>query len=244
VRERIEAALLPARAAAAAVKRGEPPPPALANFRRAPLGVDSSGFTYWYLDLGRATGAPAHRRRARRAPRRAPAGRKRRACGGPLPRRVRALLLGRSPMAPAAGAPHLAPAPQATCGCIGRRPRRPRRPRAAAARRAASARRRRRPARGSCWRATRTRCARPASGCAATSSAPSSASRRRRAAGPRPPRGAARIPFRHRWGGSMPAGAGRAPGTRRQHARRPRDQRPLLRSVVVRGRACRQPRAA
>jgi len=67
VRERIEAALQPARAAAAAVKRGEPPPPALADFRRAPLGTDSSGFTYWYLDLGRATGAPARRCRAQRA---------------------------------------------------------------------------------------------------------------------------------------------------------------------------------
>jgi len=78
VRERIEAALQPARAAAAAVRRGEPPPPALADFRRAPLGTDSSGFTYWYLDLGRATGAPARRRRARRARRRS------------LPRRPRA----------------------------------------------------------------------------------------------------------------------------------------------------------
>ena len=53
----IESALQPARATSRAVKRGEPPPPPLSDFRKAPLGVDSGGLVYWYLDLGRATGA-------------------------------------------------------------------------------------------------------------------------------------------------------------------------------------------
>lgn len=52
----MEEALQPARVAAQALKRGEPPPPALADFRREPLGADSGGLVYWYLDLGRATG--------------------------------------------------------------------------------------------------------------------------------------------------------------------------------------------
>ena len=53
----IESALAPARAAARALKRGEPPAPPLSEFRKAPLGVDSGGLVYWYLDLGHATGA-------------------------------------------------------------------------------------------------------------------------------------------------------------------------------------------
>jgi len=58
VREYIEAALQPARMTTQALKRGEAPPPALADFRKLPLGVDSGGLVYWYLDLGNATGAP------------------------------------------------------------------------------------------------------------------------------------------------------------------------------------------
>ena len=57
MREHIEAALQPARVTAQALKRGQPPPPALADFRKLPLGIDSGGHVYWYLDLGHATGA-------------------------------------------------------------------------------------------------------------------------------------------------------------------------------------------
>ncbi|KAK9834896.1 hypothetical protein WJX81_007008 [Elliptochloris bilobata] len=52
----IESALQPARVTARAIKRGEPPPPALSEFRKTPFGVDSGGLVYWYLDLGHATG--------------------------------------------------------------------------------------------------------------------------------------------------------------------------------------------